>query len=58
MKAGEVQGQHSSWPPPRMEESRGSEEILENHQISQALGDGFWGGTEQKSQHLQSFSWF
>lgn len=55
MKVGEVQGQHSSWPPHRVEESRGSEGILGDHQTSQALGDGLWGGTEQTSQHPQKF---
>lgn len=58
MKAGEVWGQHSSWPHPRMEESMGSQGILEKHQTSWTSGDGLQGGTEQTRQHPQSFSWF
>lgn len=58
VKAGEVWAQHSSWQSPGMEESRGSEGILEGHQTSLALGDGLRGGTEQTSQYPQSLSWF
>lgn len=50
-----MQGQHSSWHPLRVEESRGSEGIPEDHQTSQALGNGLWGGTDQTSQHPQKF---